>query len=58
MFLKKDAKVVNMDISKLKMKLVFIVVLKNMEDQLVLNVDMKFKMELKQIILYVKIVIL
>ena len=46
-----------MDISKLKMKLVYIVVQKNMEDQLVMNVDMKLKMELNLIILYVKIVI-
>ena len=55
----KNVKVVDMDISKRRKKTVFFVALKNMEVQLVMNVDMKkMKMEMKQIILFVKIVIL
>ena len=45
-----------MDILKQKVNLVFIADQNNMEVQLVMNVDMKkIKMEVKQIILYVKI---
>ena len=45
-----------MDILKQKVNRVFIVEQNNMEVQLVMNVDMKkINMEVKQIILYVKI---
>ena len=57
--LKKSVKAANMDILKQKMNLVYIVELKNMEDHFVLNVDMiLIKVEMKEIILYAKIVFL
>ena len=53
-----NVKDVNMDILKQKMKSVFIVGLNNMVVLDVMNVDIKsMKMELKMIILYVKVVI-
>ena len=51
-----NVKLANMDISKQKVNLVFIVEQNNMEVQLVMNVYMKkINMEMKKITLYVKI---
>ena len=56
-YLIKNVKHVNMVILKQKMKNVYIVEVKNMEVLVVMNVDINLmKMEMKQIILYVKIV--
>jgi len=56
-YLIKNVKHVNMVILKQKMKNVYIVEVRDMEVQGVMNVDINLiKMEMKQIILYVKIV--